>query len=498
MSTPFPPTTAYSSLPQNVGIHAMDIYFPSTYILQSDLESFHSIPQGKYTIGLGQLGLSFVSDREDVYSIALSAVSSFMSKFHLRYEDIGRLEVGSETILDHSKSIKSVLMQLFTQSGNSDVEGIDSMNACYAGTHALFNSVDWIESSAFDGRYALVVAADIAEYAQGPARPTGGCGAVVLLLGPNAPLVLDRGVRATHMEHAWDFYKPNPSSPYPLVDGRFSNACYLRALDRCYERWSGKFHAKYAQPIALDAVDYVVLHAPYNKLTQKGFARLHYGDHRIADTRHTPSPHPSLAAFNTLPLDQSYADVGLEKALIALSKDAYQIKVTPSTLLPQHLGNMYTASLYAGLLSLLCSGAPLVGRRILCFSYGSGLASSIFSIHVPPTLPSSPLASTLLPHSPFTPPPGTPIDVHSLLTALRSTLAIPQRLAARVLKTPAEFEQMMERRERLHALTEFRAEDGLEELAEGAWYLVEKDAASRRQYKQKGSTEAHAVAAPTL
>ena len=193
MSTPFPPTTAYSSLPQNVGIHAIDIYFPSTYILQSELERFHSIPTGKYTIGLGQLGLSFVSDREDVYSLALSAVSSFMSKHALRYEDIGRLEVGSETILDHSKSIKSVLMQLFTASGNSDVEGIDSMNACYAGTHALFNSVDWIESSAFDGRYALVVAADIAEYAQGPARPTGGCGAVVLLLGPNAPLVLDRG-----------------------------------------------------------------------------------------------------------------------------------------------------------------------------------------------------------------------------------------------------------------------------------------------------------------
>ena len=214
-----------------MGIHALDIYFPSTFISQSDLESFHSIPTGKYTIGLGQSGLSYVSDREDVYSIALSAVDSFMRRFHLPYSAIGRLEVGSETILDHSKSIKSVLMQLFSPSGNTDVEGIDSMNACYAGTHALFNSIDWVESSSFDGRYALVVAADIAEYAQGPARPTGGCGAVVLLIGPDAPLVFDRGVRATHMEHCWDFYKPNPHSPYPLVDGRFSNSCYLRALD---------------------------------------------------------------------------------------------------------------------------------------------------------------------------------------------------------------------------------------------------------------------------
>ena len=45
----------------------------------------------------------------------------------------------------------------------------------------------------FAGRYALVVAADIAVYASGNARPTGGAGAVAMLLGPNAPLALERG-----------------------------------------------------------------------------------------------------------------------------------------------------------------------------------------------------------------------------------------------------------------------------------------------------------------
>lgn len=43
------------------------------------------------------------------------------------------------------------------------------------------------------GRFALVVAADIAVYASGAARPTGGAGAVAMLVGPNAPLVLERG-----------------------------------------------------------------------------------------------------------------------------------------------------------------------------------------------------------------------------------------------------------------------------------------------------------------
>ena len=40
----------------------------------------------------------------------------------------------------------------------------------------------------------MVVAADIAVYASGNARPTGGAGAVAMLIGPNAPLVLERGI----------------------------------------------------------------------------------------------------------------------------------------------------------------------------------------------------------------------------------------------------------------------------------------------------------------
>ena len=63
-------------------------------------------------------------------------------------------------------------MQLFEASGNTNVEGVDTTNACYGGTNALFNSINWMESSSWDGRYALVVAGDIAVYKEGSARPT--------------------------------------------------------------------------------------------------------------------------------------------------------------------------------------------------------------------------------------------------------------------------------------------------------------------------------------
>ncbi len=97
--------------------------------------------------------------------------------------------------------MKTVLTDLFKKPGQqgSDLEGVDTLNACYGGTNALFNAVQWIESSYWDGRYAIVVAGmplfrfrfcllnlcigDIAIYAEGNARPTGGCGACAMLIG---------------------------------------------------------------------------------------------------------------------------------------------------------------------------------------------------------------------------------------------------------------------------------------------------------------------------
>lgn len=59
--------------------------------------------------------------------------------------------MGTESLVDKSKSIKSMLMRLFNNCKNNNVEGVDSTNACYGGTAALFNSIAWLESSAWDG-----------------------------------------------------------------------------------------------------------------------------------------------------------------------------------------------------------------------------------------------------------------------------------------------------------------------------------------------------------
>lgn len=147
------PVNAEACWPKDVGIVALEIYFPSQYVDQVELEKFDGVDAGKYTIGLGQSKMGFCSDREDINSLCLTAVQKLMERNSLSYDCIGRLEVGTETIIDKSKSVKTVLMQLFEDSGNTDVEGIDTTNACYGGTAALFNAINWVESSSWDGKF---------------------------------------------------------------------------------------------------------------------------------------------------------------------------------------------------------------------------------------------------------------------------------------------------------------------------------------------------------
>jgi hydroxymethylglutaryl-CoA synthase len=130
-----------------------------------------------------------------------------MEKYKISYNDIGRLEVGTETIIDKSKAVKTTLMTLFSEHGNTEIEGIDTTNACYGGANAFFNAVNWVESSSWDGRYAIVVAGDLALYASGAARPTSGAGVVAMLIGENAPIAVERGtVSPSLVAH---MYPPN-------------------------------------------------------------------------------------------------------------------------------------------------------------------------------------------------------------------------------------------------------------------------------------------------
>lgn len=328
----------------------------------------------------------------DIYSIALTATSNLLKKYNIDRNSVGRLEVGTETLLDKSKSVKSVLMQLFGD--NTNLEGVDTINACYGGTNAVFNSVNWIESSAWDGRDAIAVAGDIALYAKGNARPTGGAGVVALLIGPDAPVVVEPGLRGTYMQHAYDFYKPDLASEYPYVDGHYSLNCYTKALDAAYRDYA-KREAKQASngsangstngdsnKTSLDRFDYLAFHAPTCKLVQKSYARLLYHDYLAnADAPAFAEVAPELRDMD---YEKSLTDKAVEKTFMTLTKKRFQDRVNPSLQVATNCGNMYCASVWGGLASLLSfvDSKTLEGKRIGLFSYGSGLAASFLSVRI--------------------------------------------------------------------------------------------------------------------
>ena len=145
-------STSDWAVKNNFGILAFDSHFPSYVVSMKDLEEYDGV-NGKYTEGIKQEQLGFCADNEDAVSMALTALSRLMKNNNLSYNDIGRLEVGTESQTDRSKSIKTNLMQLFKDSGNYDVEGTDTYNACYGGTNAFLNTLNWLQSKEWNGNY---------------------------------------------------------------------------------------------------------------------------------------------------------------------------------------------------------------------------------------------------------------------------------------------------------------------------------------------------------
>ncbi|KAJ7952388.1 3-hydroxy-3-methylglutaryl coenzyme A synthase [Quillaja saponaria] len=456
---------------ENVGILAMDIYFPPTFIQQEALEAHDGASKGKYTIGLGQDCMGFCTEVEDVISMSLTVVSSLLEKYGVDPKQIGRLEVGSETVIDKSKSIKTFLMQIFEKYGNTDIEGVDSTNACYGGTAALFNCVNWVESSSWDGRYGLVICTDSAVYAEGPARPTGGAAAIAILVGPDAPIAFESKLRGSYMSHVYDFYKPNLASEYPVVDGKLSQTCYLMAVDSCYKQFCHKYEKLEGKQFSISDAEYLVFHSPYNKLVQKSFARLVFNDVLRNASSVDEVGKEKLGPFSTLSDAESYQNRDLEKASQQVAKPLYDAKVQPTTLIPKQVGNMYTASLYAAFASLIHNKhSSLDGKRVILFSYGSGLSATMFSLQ---------LRNGQHPFS---------------LSNIAAVMDVGEKLKSRLEFPPEKFVEIMKLMEHRYGAKDFVTSKDSSLLSPGTYYLTEVDSMYRRFYAKKAGNSMNGIA----
>lgn len=216
---------------------------------------------------------------------------------------------------------------------------------------------------------------------------------MALLVGQDAPLSFNPKTRATYSANVWDFYKPDHTVEYPTVDGALSQTCYYKALEDTYVRFSQKMEKNntYGKGIFdAETPDFWVFHAPYNKLVQKSYGRLCFMDarrrHTAGDkTEESEEPSP-LQDWLEKPVEETYHDKVLDKALKSISAQPFQQRFMDSNAASKKVGNTYTASVFLGLASLLDragrNGELCPGKSIGLFSYGSGALATMYSLAV--------------------------------------------------------------------------------------------------------------------
>ncbi|CAB3398233.1 unnamed protein product [Caenorhabditis bovis] len=434
----------------NIGIDGIEFYFPRNYVSQTDLEHYNNISSGKYTIGLGQQEMGFCADNEDIVSISLTVTKKLMDTYKVLPNSIGCLVVGTETLIDKSKSVKTALMDLFDDC--SDIEGVDIKNACFGGAQALLHAVDWVHvNHQVENRDAIVVVADIAIYEDGPARCTGGAGAIAFLIRPNATIPIDRVLATCFMRNSWDFYKPITSkiTEYPTVDGSLSLASYLGAVKTAYGNFKKKA-SRVLGTVTLEEFDAVFFHSPFTKIVQKGLAVMHYSDLSSDKLQNGDKA-----------LDEN--DRAAMAKMIEMSSEVWKKKTDPYLTFNRRIGNMYTPSLFAQLLAYLASDNCVQEpneKHLLFFAYGSGLASAVFPARLRQT--------------------------ERLEKIRQSAKSAIRRLDARKQFTPEEFTKVLNMRERFLVA---QVPESLPKLDNeltpfpGTFYLEKIDEFHRRSYK---------------
>ena len=202
-------------------------------------------------------------------------------------------------------------------------------------------------------------------------------------------------IHGTYMANTYDFYKPQLSSEYPEVDGPVSVVTYVAALDAAYTTFREKVakaakrahingHSSTESTFSLEDIDYAIFHSPYGKQAVKGHARLMFNDFKAnpkaSRFANISNPENFLSASHAV----SLTDKNVEKTFIGASKSSFAQKTDPGMACSKRLGNMYTASLYGCLASLLSTVEPasLLDKRVSLFSFGSGCASSFFTLRV--------------------------------------------------------------------------------------------------------------------
>jgi hydroxymethylglutaryl-CoA synthase len=389
-----------------VGIDDLAIYVPKLYIDYKDFAGARGIDPQKLEYGIGIKKMALVDTNQDPACMAANACLKLMQRNHLHPEDVGRMYVATESGLDESKAMNSfvigMLEQVYGESSFEHAGGIECKFACVSGSYALYDNTNWIRAQENNGKAAIVIVSDIAKYDIGSTGEyTQGAGAVALLIKENPRLLtFDQKVTSTIIKNEYDFYRP-VGKETPLVNGNYSNLLYLIQVKKAFDSYkekairTGLIQLNDGESIT-DHIDFFSVHLPYRKMGEKALAYLLRHEWRylarwkdvIKEVKmEEPLPKDPRGTIESILADTEFmkADEKFRRAFIQTSfyNEVFEKKMASSLEASAIIGNLYTASMYMGLRSLLefeyKKGADLEFKRIGFGSYGSGSSAMVFS-----------------------------------------------------------------------------------------------------------------------
>ncbi|KRN28383.1 hydroxymethylglutaryl-CoA synthase [Lactobacillus selangorensis] len=319
-----------------IGIDQIGLFTPGQYVDLVEVAQARGVDPNKFTIGIGQDRQSVPGLTQDAVTMAANAALDFLTAEER--DQVELIILGTESGVDNSKAGALYVQHLLGL--NQWSRAFEIKEACYGATAGLQMAADFV--AAHPDKKALVFGSDIARYGLATGgEVTQGAGAVAMLISANPRILALNNDSVYRSQSIQDFWRP-VYSDIAFARGHYSTNQYIDFFQKVW--------AKYREETGhtLDDFKALCFHLPYTKQGLKALRKI------LPET-----------------------NVDHQQSLLHYYDESIQYT--------RQIGNIYTGSLYLGLLSLLETSTSLAaGDTIGLFSYGSGAEGEFYSAELQP------------------------------------------------------------------------------------------------------------------
>nr|WP_315179521.1 hydroxymethylglutaryl-CoA synthase [uncultured Flavobacterium sp.] len=383
------------------GIDAISFDVAKIHLPINTLAKARNIEPEKLEKGLGLIKMTLPDTHQDTVVFGANALTKLISDNNINLNEIARIYVGTESAIDSSKPISSFLIALmeqkFGENTLSECDVVDFTFACIGGVDAMQNCIDFIQLN--PTKKAIVVTTDFAKYdLNSTGEYTQGAGALAMLITANPRIIAFENNWATSTKGVFDFFKPyrtisktaitgnSTNEPWfenleseveihkdqPVFDGQYSNQCYM---DRTRDAYFSFKKLKNTTETVYDSWKSIVMHLPYAFQGRRMLSEIY-----------------ALDASNTIISGDEDASEYQNKLKEISKSEAYKEfvneKLMPAEIASSLIGNLYTGSIFMGLLSTLAhfydTEKEISGSTFGFLAYGSGSKSKVFEGTIQP------------------------------------------------------------------------------------------------------------------